>query len=331
METRMLTGIKPTGSPHLGNYFGLIRPVIEETEKFEDTFCFVADYHALNGLKDPALLKQYTYEVLATYIACGMNPERVTLYRQSDVPEIFELNAILMNFTEKGLMNRAHAYKAKVAANEEAGKSPDEGVNMGLFTYPILMSADILMFDPGVVPVGADQKQHVEMTRDIAQHVNSTYGKEVLTIPEVSIRDNVGTIVGLDGRKMSKSYGNTIPLFEEEKKLRKLVMKIVTTSQEVEEAKEPEGDTIFTLYSLIASKEEQEALAERYRAGGMGWGDAKQTLFEALNGYLAPKRDIFHGLMEDKGKLDQILADGAAKARDYARRKMDAIRTSIGV
>jgi len=330
MEKKIsLTGIKPTGIPHLGNYFGAIKPALKLAETYEARY-FVADYHALNTMRNPQELRDLTYEIAAVWLACGLDPQKVLFYRQSDVPETHELATILTAFTSKGLMNRAHAYKAAAEANENAGIDTDHNINMGLFTYPILMAADILLFDSNVVPVGRDQKQHIEMAADIAQTINSNYKKPLLTIPE-GVFDGVNeTIIGLDGRKMSKSYDNTIPLFAPEKQLRKTVMKIVTNSQEVAEPKDPDTCNVFTIYKLFASEEKQNALAARYRAGGMGWGEAKQELFEVMNAFLAPMRAVYDELMADKSKIDSALAVGAEKAREIASKKIAFLRKEIG-
>ncbi len=325
-----LTGIKPTGMPHLGNYLGAIKPALELADKYQARY-FIADYHALNTIRDPKMLSDLTYEVAAAWLACGLDPENALFYRQSDVPETFELNVILTAFTAKGMMNRAHAYKAMVQANGEQGKEPDIDVNMGLYTYPLLMAADILLFDADVVPVGKDQKQHLEMTADIAQSINANYGSKLLTIPEAIFNNETQVVQGLDGRKMSKSYDNTIPLFVTEKKFRKTINKIVTNSQEIEESKDPEVCNVFALYKLYASQEQQDALAARYRAGGMGWGDAKRELFELMNETIAPKRKIYDELMADKGTLDAILKKGGDNAREIASKKIAFLRKNIGI
>jgi tryptophanyl-tRNA synthetase len=238
---------------------------------------------------------------------------------------------MLMAFTSKGLMNRAHAYKAAVQENNEKGNDPDAGINMGLFTYPVLMAADILLFDPDVVPVGKDQVQHIEMVQDIAQAVNANYGKPVLKIPRAGVQESVAVVPGLDGRKMSKSYGNVIPLFAPEKELRKTIMRVVTNSQGVEEPKDPDSSQIFLLYKLFASAEEQAALAARYRAGGMGWGEAKEELFRAANRELAPMRERFNAIMADIPALDEILEQGAAKARPIAAATVRRFRKAAGI
>lgn len=328
----LLTGIKPTGVPHLGNYFGAIKPAISRMASGEyDTRLFIADYHSINSVRDPEVLRQYVYEVAATWLSCGLDPDNALLYKQSSVPETLELNIILNAFTAKGLMNRAHAYKAAVDKNREKNKPDDHAINMGLYTYPILMAADILLFDTNVVPVGKDQIQHVEMAVDIAQAINHNYSKDLLTIPEYIVDENTKTIVGMDGRKMSKSYGNTIELFLQEKKLKKTFNKVVTNSQEVEEPKDPNNCNVFSLYKLFATKEQQDKLAERYRAGGMGWGHAKAELFEVANSELKPIREKYYELMENKDYIDEVLKKGAMKAREIASRKITFLRRAIGI
>lgn len=325
-----LTGIKPTGMPHLGNYVGSIRPALELAKDFDARY-FIADYHALNQIKDPVKLKDMTFEVAAAWLACGLDPDKVLFYRQSDVPETFELATILMAFTPKGLMNRAHAYKAVVQQNEEGGNAQDDGVNIGLFTYPILMSADILLFDADVVPVGKDQLQHLEMANDIAQSINFNYKSEILKLPQAFTHDNAGLIVGLDGRKMSKSYNNEISLFLPEKKLRKIIMKIVTNSQTIEEPKDPETCNVFSLYKVFASPEQQHQLKERYLVGGLGWGDAKQALFEAINAQLKQPREKYFELLENREYVDSVLKEGAEKARVIASATIKRLRKAIGI
>jgi tryptophanyl-tRNA synthetase len=324
-----LTGIKPTGTPHFGNYFGAIKPALELADRYQARY-FIADYHALNTVKNAQEMSDHTYEIAATWLACGLDPEKCLIYRQSDVPETFELSTFLMAFTAKGFMNRAHAYKAKSTDNLAAEKDVDAGVNMGLYTYPVLMAADILLYDTDIVPVGRDQKQHVEITADIAQCINHAYDQEVLRIPEPIISESVGLIPGMDGRKMSKSYNNTIPLFLPPKKLRKLIMKIVTNSQEVEEVKEPEGCNVFGLYKLFATEAQQDILAAKYRAGGMGWGHAKQDLYEAIEAVISPMRDRYDAFIQDKDYLDKVLLDGADRAREIARNTMGRARKAAG-
>jgi tryptophanyl-tRNA synthetase len=282
-------------------------------------------------MKDPKQLSLTIHQVAAGWLASGLDPEKVIFYRQSSIAQTFELTTILMAFTAKGLMNRAHAYKAAVQENNERQNDPDSGVNMGLFTYPVLMAADILLFDSHVVPVGKDQVQHVEMAQDIAQSLNANYGAELLRVPQAVVQEDVAVVPGLDGRKMSKSYGNVIPLFAPEKDLRKLIMRIVTNSQGVDEPKDPENSQIFLLYKLFATPEEQEALAKRYREGGMGWGEAKEELFRVANRELGPIRDRFDELMADPKKLDDILEQGAAKARPIAAATVARIRRAAGI
>lgn len=325
-----LTGIKPTGLPHIGNYFGAIKPAIELTQKYDARY-FIADYHALNSIRDPKKIKEMTYEVAASWLACGLDPQKALVYRQSQVPQTFDLTSILMAFTPKGLMNRAHAYKAKLAKNSELNRDPDDGVNMGLFSYPVLMAADILLFDSDVVPVGQDQKQHLEMTIDIAQSINHIYNKELLKIPEPIIHKTTQTVSGLDGRKMSKSYDNTIPLFLKPKKLKKLIMKIVTNSQTIEEPKDPDTCNVFALYKLFTNHAEQEEMKKKYRAGGLGWGHAKTALFEKMNEKLAPFRENYSNIITDKEYIDKILDEGSKKAREIASKKMKMLKQNIGV
>ncbi|MDR1429129.1 MAG: tryptophan--tRNA ligase [Spirochaetaceae bacterium] len=330
MKKVSLTGIKPTGILHVGNYFGAIKPALELAKDYDARY-FIADYHALNTMKDPGELAANIREVAAGWLAAGLDPERLIFYRQSSIPETFELSTLLMAFTAKGLMNRAHAYKAAVQENAEKGGDPDAGINMGLFTYPVLMAADILLFDADVVPVGKDQVQHIEMAQDIAQAVNFNYKQEVLKIPQAAVQETVAVVPGLDGRKMSKSYNNTIPLFAPEKQLRKLIMRIVTNSQAVEEPKDPGSSQLYLLYTLFASPGEQAALAARYRSGGMGWGEAKEELFRVVNRELAPLRERFQTIMAGPGALDAILEQGAEKARPIARATVRRLRKAAGI
>ncbi|MDR1787755.1 MAG: tryptophan--tRNA ligase [Treponema sp.] len=330
MKKIALTGIKPTGELHIGNYFGAIKPALALAETY-DARCFIADYHALNQVKNADQLRGSIAHVAAGWLAAGLDPEKILFYRQSAIPEVFELSTQLMAFTPKGMMNRAHAYKAAVQDNLERGADPDAGINMGLFTYPVLMAADIILFDADIVPVGKDQTQHIEMAQALAQTVNHNYGAEVLKVPQAAVVESVAVVPGLDGRKMSKSYGNTIPLFCGEKQLRSLIMRIVTNSQTVEEPKDPEKSQIFLLYKLFASKDEQDALAARYRAGGMGWGDAKAELFRAANRVLAPLREKYEHLMADRPALDAILARGAERARPIAAATVRRFRAAAGI
>jgi tryptophanyl-tRNA synthetase len=330
MKKISLTGIKPTGDLHIGNYFGAIKPALELAREYEARY-FIADYHALNTMKDPQELHDTIRQVAAGWLAAGLDPEQVIFYRQSSIPEVFELATMLMAFTAKGLMNRAHAYKAVVQENNEKGGDSDAGVNMGLFTYPVLMAADIIIFDSDVVPVGRDQVQHIEMAQDIAQAVNANYKQQVLKIPQAAVQEKSAVVPGLDGRKMSKSYGNTIPLFAPEKTLHKTIMRIVTNSQAVAEPKDPDNSQIFLLYKLFASAEEQAALAARYRSGGMGWGEAKEELFRVVNRTLAPVRERFEAIMADIPALDAILARGAEKARPIASAVLNRFRRAAGI
>ncbi len=325
-----LTGIKPTGVPHLGNYIGAIKPALRLTETCEARY-FIADYHALNSNRDPQQLKSMIIEVAAAWLACGLDPEKAMIYRQSYVPETFELLTILLAFTPKGLMNRAHAYKALVQKNRDEEHDPDDGVNMGLYTYPVLMAADILLFDTDFVPVGNDQFQHIEMAVDIAQSFNYVYGCDAFKIPQPFATEETKTVLGLDGRKMSKSYNNTIPLFTPEKQLRKLLMKIVTNSQSIEESKDPENCNVFSLYKHFATQDQQKVLRERYLAGGMGWGHAKQELYEVMNSFLTPLREKYDYLMQHQDYIQQILITGSEQARDLAANKIHQLRKIIGI
>jgi len=330
MRKVSLTGIKPTGDLHIGNYFGAIKPALELAKDYDARY-FIADYHALNTMKNPAELNSVIRKVAAGWLAAGLDPEQVIFYRQSSIPEVFELSTLLMTFTAKGLMNRSHAYKAAVQENNAKGADPDSGVNMGLFTYPVLMAADIILFNSDIVPVGKDQIQHIEMAQDIAQALNSNYKATLFTIPQAAIQGQVAVVPGLDGRKMSKSYNNVIPLFSSEKALRKTIMRIVTNSQGIEEPKNPDESQIFLLYKLFANQEEQAALAARYRAGGMGWGEAKEELFRVVNRTLAPMRERFDAVMDDIPTLDQILHAGAEKARPIAHDTLKRLRKAIGI
>ncbi|MEO6096873.1 MAG: tryptophan--tRNA ligase [Fibrobacteria bacterium] len=330
MALRALTGIKPTGEPHLGNWLGAIKPALALASTFE-TYYFIADYHALNSIYDPEALRRNTLSIAATYLAFGLDPHRSVFYCQSDIPEVFELAWILSCFTPKGLMNRAHSYKDSVAKNLAAGKDTDQGINMGLYSYPILMAADILIFSANVVPVGADQKQHVEIARDIASAINHTYQTELFTLPEPRIDEQVKTIVGLDGRKMSKSYGNTIPLFLDEKQMLKRINQIVTNSQGPEEPKEPDLSSVFNLHKLILTEGQESQMRSRYQAGGMGWGQAKKDYFESLNALLQGPRKEYQRLMADPAALRSILAKGRDQARAQASVFLDKVRGAIGI
>ncbi|MDO5059533.1 MAG: tryptophan--tRNA ligase [Neisseria sp.] len=330
-KKRVLTGVTTTGIPHLGNYVGAIRPAIKAAEASEaDSFLFLADYHGIIKCHDPAMIHESTQAVAATWLACGLNPEKTTFYRQSDIPEILELNWILTCITAKGLMNRAHAYKAAVQDNQEKGlEDLDHQIEMGLYSYPILMSADILMFNASDVPVGRDQIQHVEMARDIAGRFNHRF-KELFTLPEAKIDENVELLVGLDGRKMSKSYGNTIPLFETEKKLQKSVNKIVTNLKEPGEPKQPDESPLFEIYKAFSTPEETAEFTQML-AEGLAWGEAKKLLGAKLNAELAPKRDRYNELTANPAQIEEILQAGAQKARKEARELLDKVRDAVGI
>ena len=330
MKKVSLTGIQSAGDLHIGNYFGAIKPALDLAKEYDARY-FIADYHALNSVKDPRELNSNIRGLAAGWLASGLDPEKVIFYRQSSIPEVFELTIMIMAFTSKGLMNRAHAYKAAVQDNNDKGEDPDAGINMGLFTYPVLMAADIVLFDSDVVPVGKDQIQHIEMAQDIAQAVNANYGQQILKVPQAAIQESVAVVPGLDGRKMSKSYNNTIPLFASEKELHKTIMRIVTNSQAVEEPKDPETSQIYLIYKLFANAEEQAALAARYRTGGMGWGEAKEELFRVANRELTPMRQRYNELMADPKGLDAILAKGAEKARPIAAVTVKRFRKAAGI
>ncbi|MCX7514577.1 tryptophan--tRNA ligase [Frateuria sp. STR12] len=329
---RVLTGITTTGTPHLGNYAGAIRPAIAASRREDvDAFFFMADYHALIKSDDPARIARSRLEIAASWLACGLDPQRVTFYRQSDIPEIPELTWLLTCVTAKGLLNRAHAYKAAVDRNLEAGEDTDAGVNAGLYMYPVLMAADILAFDAHKVPVGRDQIQHLEMARDIAQRFNHIYGQDFFVLPQVQIEEQVATLPGLDGRKMSKSYDNTIPLFAGgAKALREAVMRIVTDSRLPGEPKDPDGSSLYTLYRAFAD-EAQAAAFRRALEAGLAWGEAKQALFELLDGQIAPMRERYESLMAQPGHIEEILRDGARKARAIATPKMARLREAVGL
>jgi tryptophanyl-tRNA synthetase len=328
---RVLTGITTSGTPHLGNYVGAIRPTVRASRLAEvESFYFLADYHALIKTSgDPARVQRSTLEIAATWLACGLDPERVTFYRQSDIPEIPELTWLLTCVTGKGLLNRAHAYKASVDKNNAAGEDPDAGVTAGLFMYPVLMAADIVMFNAHKVPVGRDQVQHIEMARDMAASFNHLYG-EHFTLPEAVIEENVALLPGLDGRKMSKSYDNTIPLFAPRGQLRKLIMGILTDSRAPGEPKPTEGSALFQLYQAFASSEETAALAKAF-ADGIAWGDAKQTLFERLDREIAPLREVYDQLIQDPARIEKTLKAGAEKARAIATPFTARLREAVGL
>jgi tryptophanyl-tRNA synthetase len=326
-----LTGITTTGTPHIGNYVGAIRPGISASNDLSTQhFYFLADYHSLAKNEDPDKIVRSTLEIAAAWLALGLDTEHAYFYRQSDIPEILELTWILTGMTAKGLMNRAHSYKAAVDANVEGGgKYPDKGITMALYSYPILMAADILMFKSTKVPVGRDQKQHVEMARDIAQRFNHHYG-ETFVLPEAVIGENTAVLKGLDGRKMSKSYNNAIPLFADEKTFRKLIMKIKTNSLEPGEPKDTADSTLFDVYKAFATPQETAEIAKRY-ADGIAWGEMKQMLFEYINDHIKPAREEYERLIADPAIVEAELIKGAARAREIAVPYMDQIRDAIGI
>ncbi|MGH8464052.1 MAG: tryptophan--tRNA ligase, partial [Pseudomonas sp.] len=333
MTTRILTGITTTGTPHLGNYAGAIRPaILASREPGVDSFYFLADYHALIKCDDPQRIQRSRLEIAATWLAGGLDPERVTFYRQSDIPEIPELTWLLTCVAAKGLLNRAHAYKASVDKNLENGEDPDAGISMGLYSYPVLMAADILMFNANKVPVGRDQIQHVEMARDIGQRFNHLFGqgKEFFAMPEALIEESVATLPGLDGRKMSKSYDNTIPLFTSAKDMKDAISRIVTDSRAPGEAKDPDNSHLFTLFQAFATS----AQADEFRSEllqGLGWGEAKQRLFQLLDGQLSEPRERYHQLISRPADLEDILLAGAQKARKVATPFLEQLREAVGL
>jgi tryptophanyl-tRNA synthetase len=318
---RILSGIQPSGILHIGNYFGMMRPAIELQNEGE-TFYFIADYHALTSLRDPRALRENSMRVALDFLACGLDPERAALFRQSDVSQVPELAWILSTIAPMGLLERAHSYKDKLAR----GLAP----TVGLFSYPVLMAADILIYDSDAVPVGKDQKQHIEITRDLAVKVNETYG-QVFKLPEPRINPDTQVVPGLDGQKMSKSYGNNIDIFGDENETRKRVMNIVTDSTPVEAPKDPEKSTIVQLYSLFASKDEIANMRERFKRGGTGYGDFKKELFAKLWEYFAPMRKRREGILRDKGYIDNVLARGAKRANEIAGQVMERVRKAIGL
>jgi tryptophanyl-tRNA synthetase len=329
-KQRVLTGITPSGTPHLGNYVGAIRPAIEASRLEEvESFYFLADYHALIKSQDPESVRQSSKEVAATWLALGLDTERSLFYRQSDIPEIPELTWILNCSAAKGLMNRAHAYKAAVQVNEDKSEDPDFGITMGLFSYPVLMAADILMFNSHKIPVGRDQIQHVEMARDIAQRFNHNYA-DLFTLPQAQIDDSVAVLLGLDGRKMSKSYGNTIPLFDTEKKLRKAINKILTNLQEPGEPKDPKSSTVFHIWEAFADSEQTENMKQRF-AEGISWGDAKKALFELVNSELAAPRERYNELMANPDYIEAELLKGAERAREQSSQLIGKVRAAVGL
>jgi len=330
-KRRVLTGITTTGIPHLGNYVGAIRPAIEASrDPSNESFYFLADLHALIKCHEPKRVDESRRAIAATWLALGLDTDNSVFYRQSDVPEITELTWLLTCICSKGLMNRAHAYKASVQENEDAGSSDlDKGITMGLFSYPVLMAADILMFNAHDIPVGRDQIQHIEMARDMAQRFNHIYKGQYFNLPEARIDEETSILSGLDGRKMSKSYNNTIPLFETEKKLLKLIRKVKTNSLEPGEPKETEGCTLFQIWQAFATADQTMDMRQRYE-NGIGWGEMKNDLFELVNDHLKEPRARYEELMQDMGYVEETLKKGADKARAEAAPKIDQLRKAVG-
>lgn len=329
-KQRVLTGITTSGAPHLGNYVGAIRPAVEASLSGEfDSFFFLADYHALIKCQDPAIVHQSTLEIAAAWLALGLDPANVTFYRQSDIPEIPELTWLLTCMTAKGLVNRAHAYKSAVQSNEDNGDDADFGINMGLFSYPILMAADILMFNAHKIPVGRDQIQHIEMARDIAQRFNHHYG-EHFVLPEAQVDKEMAILQGLDGRKMSKSYGNTIPLFSTEKQLKKHINKIKTNLLEPGEPKNPDDSAVFQIWQAFATAEQTAEMRDAF-ANGIAWGEAKKQLFELINQQLEEPREKYMALMANSGDVEAILHQGAGKARLHSAELIASLRQAVGL
>ncbi len=333
-QTRVLTGITTSGTPHLGNYVGAIRPAVASSRLADvEGFYFLADYHALIKVQDPARVQRSTLEIAATWLACGLEPDKVWFYRQSDVPETAELNWLLTCVAGKGVLNRAHAYKASVDKNREAGEDDDAGITAGLFMYPVLMAADILLFNAHKVPVGRDQIQHIEMARDFAQRFNHVYGggTDYFVLPEAAIEEQVATLPGLDGRKMSKSYDNTIPLFCSRPQLKRLINSIVTDSRAPGEAKDADTSNVFQLYQAFADTGETAAMRQAF-ADGIAWGDAKNALFERVDAEIAPLREKYESLMASPDEIEAILVAGAARLRrQLAAPRLAALRAAVGL
>ena len=318
---RILSGIQPSGVLHIGNYFGMMRPAIALQAEGE-AFYFIADYHALTSVRDPKALRENSRLVALDFLACGLDPERGALFRQSDVPQVTELAWILSTIAPMGLLERAHSYKDKLARGLAA--------TVGLFDYPVLMAADILIYDSDIVPVGKDQKQHIEIARDLAVKMNETFG-QIFKLPQPRIHTATEVVPGIDGQKMSKSYGNNIDIFGDEKEMRKRVMSIVTDSTLVEAPKDPSRSTIFQLYSLFASKNEIAEMRERFQKGGTGYGDFKKQLFEKLWEYFTPMRKRREEILADKTYIDNVLALGAKRANEIADQVMQRVRNAVGL
>lgn len=329
----ILTGVKPTGTPHLGNYLGAIKPAIQLGHQAIANggrhYMFIADYHAINAEKDPAVLNQKMKEIACIYLAGGLDPKQSIFYRQSDIPEIPEITTILYAYTPKGFMNKAHAYKAAVDKNREAGKPDDDAINMGLYTYPTLMAADILAYDSDIVPVGKDQVQHVEIARDIAGAINAHYGKELLHLPTYYIDDHVAVVPGIDGRKMSKSYGNVIPLFEDDKAIKKAIFSIKTDSRPMEEPKDPEEILVYEIYKSIATPEQLQEMGDGLRQGKLGYGHIKNMLLDAVVNEIKEAREKYNYYMANFSEVEEMLTEGAAKARPTAQATLKRLKDAV--
>ena len=329
----ILTGVKPTGTPHLGNYLGAIKPAIQLGHQAIANggrhYMFIADYHAINAEKDPAVLNQKMKEIACIYLAGGLDPKQSIFYRQSDIPEIPEITTILYAYTPKGFMNKAHAYKAAVDKNREAGKPDDDAINMGLYTYPTLMAADILAYDSDIVPVGKDQVQHVEIARDIAGAINAHYGKELLHLPTYYIDDHVAVVPGIDGRKMSKSYGNVIPLFEDDKAIKKAIFSIKTDSRPMEEPKDPEEILVYEIYKSIATPEQLQEMGDGLRQGKHGYRHIKNMLLDAVVNEIKEAREKYNYYMANFSEVEEMLTEGAAKARPAAQATLKRLKDAV--
>ena len=329
----ILTGVKPTGTPHLGNYLGAIKPAIalgqEAIAHGGQHYMFIADYHAINAEKDPEVLAQKLKEIACIYLAGGLDPSKSVFYRQSDIPEIPEITTILYAYTPKGFMNKAHAYKAAVDKNRAAGKPDDDGINMGLYTYPTLMAADILAYDTDIVPVGKDQVQHVEIARDIAGAINAHYNQPLLHLPEYHIDENVAVVPGIDGRKMSKSYGNVIPLFEDDKAIKKAIFSIKTDSRPMEEPKDPEGILVYEIYKSIATPAQLQEMADGLRQGKLGYGHIKNMLLDAVINEVKEAREKYNYYMAHFDEVEEMLAQGAQKARPVAQATLQRLKSAV--
>lgn len=329
----ILTGVKPTGTPHLGNYLGAIKPAIQLGHQAIANggrhYMFIADYHAINAEKDPAVLNQKMKEIACIYLAGGLDPKQSIFYRQSDIPEIPEITTILYAYTPKGFMNKAHAYKAAVDKNREAGKPDDDAINMGLYTYPTLMAADILAYDLDIVPVGKDQVQHVEIARDIAGAINAHYGKELLHLPTYYIDDHVAVVPGIDGRKMSKSYGNVIPLFEDDKAIKKAIFSIKTDLRPMEEPKDPEEILVYEIYKSIATPEQLQEMGDGLRQGKLGYGHIKNMLLDAVVNEIKEAREKYNYYMANFSEVEEMLTEGAAKARPAAQATLKRLKDAV--